>query len=130
MDKKNINDINSGTDNSEEPVLENKNENTELSNEPVALEEFSQSPTAESHDDSVIEEQPEEPLDSDIITKNEPAAYAFRWDYNEQKRYDDESGKKNKSSKGVLVYAIILTITFLLSIAVLIGALLFGDYLV
>ena len=46
MDKKNINDINSGTDNSEEPVLKNKNENTELSNEPVALEEFSQSPTA------------------------------------------------------------------------------------
>lgn len=129
MDERNINDINDGIDNDKEPVLEIKDENAAADDEAVVEEEVSLFSTTEATDASAIEERPEEPLDSDTVTKNNPAAYAFRWDYDEQRQYDNKSKQKGKSSRGVLAYAIILTVTFLLSIAVLAGALLFGDYL-
>lgn len=75
-----------------------------------------------------LEEKQTEELVTDIPSAP-PAAYAFRWDYSEQKKYDD--GKKSSSgrSRGAVTYAIILTVTLLISLAALAGAILLGEAL-
>ena len=146
MDEKNINDINENevedaTSTSETEVNETTAEAEANKPEDAVAEtveenasevpETAASDTTESPvtSEAAIEEQPEPSLDSYTTPKVEPAAYAFRWDYSDQKRYDVQTKKKSGASRGVVTYAIILTVAFLLSIAVLVGALLFGDLL-
>ena len=74
----------------------------------------------------VIEEKQAEPLITDI-PQAAPAAYAFRWDYSEQKRYDDSHSTLTKRSRGAITYVIILAVTFLLAAAMLAGAILLGN---
>ena len=74
-----------------------------------------------------IEEKPTESLITDI-PQAPSAAYAFRWDYSEQKRYDDNNKRPAKRSRGVATYVIILAVTFILAAAILAGAIMIGGY--
>lgn len=148
MDEKNINDINNENENPNndtestlevngdtavEAVNENAVSNVDcnITADENIVDDSDTGFTApsEAPNISAIEEPPEPSLDSYKVSRNEPAAYAFRWDYGEQRYYDGMTKRANKASRGVAVYAVILTVTFLLAIAVLIGSLVFGDYL-
>ena len=140
MDENNINDINvenTAQDNgqvTEEPI-EDAAIAPESSEEVIAAPAEAESEQATEEtvseeiapEESAAEEQPAPVLDPCETKSAEPAAYAFRWDYNTQKSYDGTVKTSSKPSKGVLTYAIILTVTLLASIAVLVGAILFGD---
>ena len=139
MDEKNLNPIDNEAANNSENATEHFEEAADVQNEAVAFdavkpeEEIAPEPQAIPQIEAVkanqvIEEQPVPVLEPAQIPRAEPAVYAFRWDYNEQRKYDGTPKAKSKTSKGVLAYAIILTFTFLLAIAVLIGALFYGDY--
>lgn len=78
-------------------------------------------------DEIYIEEKQTESLITDI-PQAPSAAYAFRWDYSEQKRYDDNSKRPVKRSRGAATYAIILSVTFLLAAVILAGAIMMGGY--
>ena len=147
MDEKKLNPINNEADDAAENVTEQAEETADVLNETVAFEEAKPDADGdvkadedavsevqevaqvdEPASDAVIEEQQAPVLESAQIPQAEPSVYAFRWDYSEQRKYDGTPKTKSKTSKGVLAYAIVLTITFLLAIAVLIGALFYGDY--
>ena len=137
MDENNINEINAENtpqDNGqinepiEEAVASEVTEESATTSE-AATEQASKEamPEVSVPEESAIEEQVAPVLDSCESKPAEPAAYAFRWDYNTQKSYDGAVKTASKPSKGVLTYAIILTVTLLASIAVLVGAIIFGD---
>ena len=142
MEEKNINE------NNENPVEENtaptsfeadnaENAQAEAEcNGEVAEDELGESEALETASDipqiealEEIEEKQTDELEEATVSKVEPAAYAFRWDYNEQKLYDDSRKKKSAPSRGVATYVLILTVTFLLAVAALFGAILIGDKL-
>ena len=76
------------------------------------------------------EEIPQAPvLESAEITPVEPAAYAFRWDYDEQRKHDDDVKKRTSPSKGVATYVTILSATFILAVAILFASIFIGDNL-
>ena len=68
----------------------------------------------------------------DVAEDNEKKeeAYAFRWDYSEQVVNDkaQTTGKPTKREKGLLVYAIVMTVSFLLAFAILIVSLRFNSF--
>ena len=59
----------------------------------------------------------------DVVEKKE--TYAFRWEYSEQNIADKsrEDQKRYKREKGTLVYAIVMTVAFLVAFAILITSL-------
>ena len=150
MDEKNINDINEKNEaeditpvsETELQSLSSETTSQEINedaveevtaeapaNEETEAEPAKEQPEAEPVTEQIIEEKPIPELDSFVPPQASPSAYAFRWDYNEQRRYDGAAKRRNKASRGVLTYAIILTIAFLLAIAVLAAALFYGDYI-
>ena len=130
MEEKNINDHIENTPETvavpdgeasvaEEIATATENAETSFDNDVIVAEENASK-------DNVIEEAQTEELVTDIPSA--PAAtYAFRWDYNEQRRYDDNRKGNTKKSRGALTYAIILCFTLLISLAALAGAIYFGD---
>ena len=96
--------------------------------EDAAFADISESETVVEEDNVIyIEEKQTESLITDI-PQAPSAAYAFRWDYSEQKRYDDYSKRPTKRSRGVATYIIILSVTFILAAAILAGAIMIGGY--
>ena len=96
--------------------------------EDAAFADISESETVVDEDNAIcIEEKQTESLITDI-PQAPSAAYAFRWDYSEQKRYDDNSKRPAKRSRGVATYIIILSVTFILAAAILAGAIMIGGY--
>ncbi|MBO4980152.1 MAG: trypsin-like peptidase domain-containing protein [Clostridia bacterium] len=58
--------------------------------------------------------------------KTEPIV-RYRWDYQEQKHYDERHSRRPRRS-GKLVYASVFTLVFLLTVSLLVGALLLGEF--
>ena len=95
--------------------------------------------TSKETDDDVVtsDAAASEDAESDVaITKQtlsestQPeSAYAFRWDYSEQYINDKnrESQKRSKREKGILTYAIIMTVAFLIAFSILAVALSFDN---
>lgn len=94
-------------------------ENTETLSD-VCVEEISDT------EEAAIEEAQSEELVTDIPSAP-AAAYAFRWDYTEQKKYDDGKKSSAKKSRGALTYTVILCATLLIALAALAGAIVLGD---
>ena len=114
MDENNINEINAENtpqDNGQinEPieeavaseVMEESATTSEAATEQASKEAM---PEVSVPEESAIEEQVAPVLDSCESKPAEPAAYAFRWDYNTQKSYDGAVKTASKPSKGVLTY--------------------------
>lgn len=144
MNEKNINDgtediQNDGVNNSSEEAVSNTVDAPEGEKNITADTSFGKEEAdtgkvinPDSHNDTsgdnATEEIPIPPLDDCDTPKIEPSTYAFRWDYNEQKRHDATVQSQRKSSHGVAVYATILTVTFLIAVTLLVCTLLFSDY--
>ena len=154
MDEKNINDINNegiSEESSGTPVLSGADTPTEVPSANEIAEPENVSNEAPSAINTVTEstseittkdqsgftynvssdkiEEPQQPtLDSFEMPKVQPAAYAFRWEYGEQRRYDNAQKPPKKTSKGVVAYAIILSVVFAISLMVLAGAIVFGEF--
>ncbi len=96
--------------------------------EPIKeIEDIEESEKADSTEE--IEEKQSDVLEPVTVVKAEPTAYAFRWDYNEQRLHDDSIKTKSVPARGVTTYVLILTVTFILAIAVLLGAIFIGNAL-
>ena len=130
MEEKNFND-------NIENNIENQSEPLEVSDEASLIAEETISEVTQEISDTVADEATaqdtaiEEPVNEELVTDipSAPAAtYAFRWDYNEQRSYDD--GKiGSKKSRGALTYAIILCVTLLVALAALAGSIILGDFI-
>lgn len=130
MDEKNINNIGEeGTEITEAVSAEKSESPAEEVVEDTAQISTSEAATDSSDTITGDEAAIEEPavLESCEAKPADPYAYAFRWDYDEQRRVDSGKKRTGTSSRGVLTYAIILTVTFLAAIAVLVGSIVFGD---
>ena len=76
---------------------------------------------------SLSEEQltQEDTHDVPPVTAPQPV-YTYRWDYTSQSSHDTAVGK-DRQKKGLLTYATILSVAFLVSIVLLIGVMIFGN---
>ena len=63
------------------------------------------------------------PAEEKELPQEEKKDYVFRWDYSAQKEYDEKARKKEKKS-GVWVYIAVTSVIFVLSLAMLLGAVL------
>ena len=101
-----------GQENNEEiPAEETFSENSET--EAVA-------PTDVGEDDVQQEAATEKPAEEPALEAPKEI-YAFRWDYSEQYINDRsrEASKKTKREKGIIVYAVVMTVAFLLAFSIL-----------
>ncbi len=73
-----------------------------------------------------ITEEASAPPHEQLKEKSEPIV-RYRWDYQEQKHYDERHYRRSRKS-GRLVYAAVFFLVFLLTVSMLIGALLLGEF--
>lgn len=71
-----------------------------------------------------------ETLENESESREKEETYAFRWDYSQQCVNDKSraAGKPRGREKGLLIYAIVMTVSFLLAFAILILALRFNNF--
>ena len=92
----------------------------------LEVEEASANDTQD-HTDSLPEENSDPRVSEPSASAPSPApVYTYKWDYNTQNSHDSTARGAQKRN-GLLTYATILSVAFLVSIALLIGTMIFGD---
>lgn len=103
-------------------IIPSPEENTNIqATEAEAVEEV----VAEATEPSVVNEEPISTPTNEPVSAAKPA-YTYKWDYTSQSNHDSAIGKGRQKS-GLLTYATILSIAFFISIALLIGVMIFGN---
>ena len=121
---------------SEEPTAPDSLETPEVPEEPKVPEtpEESEAPEAiePTEEPELTEEQLEERAEQIFAAEKqekqkeqpEQPAYPYRWSYDEQHAHDQKAKKRGRS-RGVWVYAIVVTVIFALCFGILVGVLIF-----
>ena len=98
-----------------------------LSNEPVGNAEVLEKSACENSNEETNEnnEELKEEAKEELKEELKEEVYAFRWDYAEQCSHDkgQEKARKPQKSRGVLVYAIVMTVAFLVAFSILAASL-------
>lgn len=111
---------------SSEEELNTKSECGELQTPATESEDSDVNDAQENTDGLPVQESKPQVAESSLPTPAPTPVYTYKWDYTAQNRHDATTGKA-KRKKGLLTYATILSVAFLVSIVLLIGAMIFGD---
>ena len=116
--------------------IKNENEESAVGADNAADGEENTSATVDEipEETNNVETENEEPQESteapsesaeEVVVEEKKETYAFRWDYSEQNINDKsrEDQKKYRRGRGTLVYAVVMTVAFLVAFAILIGSL-------